>query len=506
MAGLAAGGLLSMIDSSVITVAIPDIASRLDASLTATGWTLSGYLLALAAGLPASAYLAKRYGTRRVYLLSLVAFTVISGLCAAAPSILVLDLARIAQGLAAAPLIPLSLTLVYGGQPGMTSPVSSLLPVLVFFLAPALGPTVGGLLISAGDWRLIFLINLPIGLLGALGVLRAKGHVVPDEPDRNARLDLFGLLLLSAGLALVIYATAEGPRSGWLSKGTWPFWAAGLVLATAYVAWSHGRSNPALRLDLLRSSRNALMVVLCALGAIVLFAVLFLIPVFLQQASGASAITAGLVLLPQGLAMGGSIRLGNWLVGRWALRPVVVLGMVTLTLSTLLLLLVTNTTSSWFVALVLTGRGIGLGLVVTPLLDALLLPLTPEEMPHGSTLFNVVQRLGGSLGVALIASVFTARELTRVSTSLRALGIEQIPESAATAFDPAQVPAAFRVPLEEALTAGFHDTVLVIAGLGFAGVLAAAGLRSARPRAAATSASVGTDSAATASNETASKS
>jgi len=191
---LLSGSLLSMIDSSVVNVAVPDISQQLGAPLTTVQWTVSGYLLALAAALPASAYLGRRFGTVRVYGVSLAAFTLTSALCAVAQNAPELIAARGLQGVAAAPLVPLSLNLLFGRGDTKDLPTSA---GLVLFLGPALGPTIGGLLVSTWGWPSIFLVNLPIGAAALLGLPHLRKVGLVDEPERTARFDPLGLALLS---------------------------------------------------------------------------------------------------------------------------------------------------------------------------------------------------------------------------------------------------------------------------------------------------------------------
>src|SRR5262245_19788116 len=208
---LLSGSLLSMIDSSVVNVAVPDISKQLGAALTTVQWTVSGYLLALAATLPATAYLGRRFRTVRVYAWSLAAFTVVSALCAMAPTATALIAARAVQGVAAAPLVPLSMNLLFGRGDTKGLPTSA---GLVLFLGPALGPTIGGLLVSTWGWPSIFLVNLPFGAAALLfiGRLRKEGFV--DETDRSVRFDPVGLVLLSVGLTAAIYGATEAPSRG----------------------------------------------------------------------------------------------------------------------------------------------------------------------------------------------------------------------------------------------------------------------------------------------------
>lgn len=424
---VAAGPLLSMVDSNVVTVAIPDIARALHTSAATAGWTLSGYLLALAVALPATTYLARRFGTVRVYLVALVGFTVTSAACAAGPSISALIVLRAAQGATAAPLIPLAMSLLYARQASQTG---SLVGPLLFFLAPALGPTIGGVLLLVADWRVVFLINVPIGVVAAVMEARRRRALPADHPDPDAGLDVKGLVLLALGLGLLIYAAGEASTSGWTSLNVWGAGLVGLILAAGYGLYARRQATPAVRLDLLAHAKTAVPVLLTGLAGVVLFAMLFLIPVFLQDRAGDSALAARLVLLPQGLAMGASTWLGQRAAKRLGLRTTITIGLVTLTVSTAVFALVTPSSPAWVVTAILTGRGTAIGLVITPLLDVLLLPLPAESMADATTVFNIAQRLGGSLGIAAIGSVYTTagfHPTIWVLTALAATGFMMIP-------------------------------------------------------------------------------
>ena len=251
-AGLLAGPFLSMVDSNIVNVAIPDIARQLGSSLAIAQWIVSGYLLALAAVLAASAFLAKRFGTRRVYLASLLGFTISSGLCALAPNIEILIALRALQGATGAPLVPLAMSMLLGG--GGSQKKMPPAAGVVLFLAPALGPTLGGLLIPLAGWPSIFLVNIPVGIVGFF----AMSKVAPrpsDRPDQNVRFDPVGLALLALGLTLALYGAAEAPVVGWTSQSAWPFLAAGALLLGAYIpaAWRIDRHFTAC--DLLPASR-----------------------------------------------------------------------------------------------------------------------------------------------------------------------------------------------------------------------------------------------------------
>ncbi|MGI5241510.1 DHA2 family efflux MFS transporter permease subunit [Dactylosporangium sp. CA-139066] len=404
--GLLAGPLLSMIDSSIVNVATPDIAEELGAGLPTTQWVVSGYLLALAAGLTTTSYLARRFGTMRVYGAALAAFVLASALCSAAPGIGVLIAARALQGLAGAPLVPLAMSVLLGRQGAARRiPFAA---GLLFFLAPAIGPSFGGLLIAAGGWRWIFLANLPIGLLALLGVRRLPAGVAPPA-DGRARLDPFGLALLSTGLVAALYGASRATVDGWsrpLALG--PLLGGGALLM-GYTIWALRTSQPAVDLTLLRHGRSALALALSVMSSVVAFAAVFLLPVFTQAVQHHTAFATGLALLPQGLITGLGAAAGQRLADRLGVRPLVMAGFVLLAVAGGGLLFIDERTPLWATAAILSGRAAAIGFGLTPLLSVMLGPLGDAQMADGSALFNIAQRLGGSIGVGVLGSLLAAR-------------------------------------------------------------------------------------------------
>jgi EmrB/QacA subfamily drug resistance transporter len=467
---LMAGSLLSMIDSNVVNVAIPDIARTLHGSLTGVQWTVSGYLLALAATLPASSFLARRFGTIRIYGISLAAFTLASLTCALAQNVPELVAARAVQGLVAAPLVPLSMNLLFGPAGAGEGRIPAAAGI-VFFLGPALGPTVGGLLIAAWSWPAIFMINAPIGAaaLLALPMLRRRGFT--DETDRGARLDPIGLLLMSSGLVLMLYGTSQGPVRGWWSDGSWPLWSAGVVLFVGYLVWARGRAHPAVDLRLLRNRQSALAVWLCALTAVAMFSVLFLLPLLLQSIQGHGPVASGIVLLPQGIVMGLSTKLGTALGQRGRLRAGIIAGLVAVGGTTALLLSVTAETPLWVIALITAGRGLGMGLVIQPLLTAMLVGTSQHQLADANTVFNVAQRLGGSIGVSLITTFFTIRVTAHVASL-------PVPRQAIDGTGSlSSAPATLRPQVANVALSAFHDTIWIAVTIAAVGLFFALFLR-----------------------------
>ena len=349
-----------------------------------------------------------------MYRASVIAFTAASALCALAPGAGVLVGARIVQGLVAAPLVPLAMSMLLGRDAGGVQRSRAISPVagIMLFLGPALGPTVGGALIGAVGWRGIFLINVPLGALAAVAVRYVPAAMAPGRRP-GARFDLPGLILLAAGLTGLLLGASQGASAGWTAPATWIPLAAGAALTACYAGWAARRDQPALDLSLAgQRTGPALSMALCALASVITWAAVFLLPVFVQSVQGRSALVAGLAMAPQGLVTGLSTALApRWLTGL-TVRVTVLAGFAMLAVATLGLLLITAATPLWLIAAILAGRSVAIGLVITPLLQALVQPLRPDQLGDANTLFNTWQRIAGSFGIGLVAALYATRART----------------------------------------------------------------------------------------------
>jgi len=244
-----------------------------------------------------------------------------------------------------------------------------------------------------------------------------RGGPFAERGDPAARLDLPGLILLGAGLGLATYGASQGPARGWLSAAAAPAWAGGLALVGAYLLWYRrlGRAGipPAVNLSVLGAPHRALTLALACAASVVLFAVLFLAPVYLQDIQHASTLVTGLVLLPQGVVMGLASWLGNVVVRRGEDRPALLAwsvcgGLALLAVATLGMMLLGAGTPPWLTAVALCGRGVALGLTIQPLIRELLGDLDAAQLPDANTLFSISERMAGSFGIALLATFFAA--------------------------------------------------------------------------------------------------
>jgi len=373
--GLLVGPLLSMVDSSIVTVAVVNIGRDLDSGLETVQWAVSGYLLALAAALAGTAWAARRFGTRRVYTISMAGFVLASAVCALAPNVAVLIAARAVQGATGAPLVPLAMSMLLGRR-GAGRPTA--LASLLLFLGPALGPSLGGALVSTVGWRWIFLVNLPLGLLGLLGLLHVPAQV-GTERDPRARFDPVSLAVLAGGLLGVLYGAHEVARHGSLPATAAVPLLLGTSLLGGYVVVFRNRPHPAVDLGLLRRGQSGLAAVLISLASLVITSTIVVLPAFAQTVQGYSALATGIALLPQGLMTALSTAIGQKFIAVVSIRLLVGGGFVLLAVSNAGLLLLQADTALWITGALLAGRAAAIGLVVSPLLVVSQQDNSPEE-------------------------------------------------------------------------------------------------------------------------------
>lgn len=465
--GLLAGPFMSMIDSSVVNVALPDLATAMHTSLKSVQWVASGYLLALGMALAGTAYVAKRFGSKSTYMASLIGSTLASVLCSVMPNVGALIAARIVQGICGAPMVPLAMNMLLGK--GKASQQMSAFAGMILFLAPAVGPSLGGVLLHFMGWPSIFLVNLPVGVIAVCGAVRLP-ITFSERRSNRVSFDLLGFSMLSIGLVGVTYGAAVGPDRGWFSGSSFPFWSLGLFALLAYFIHAKSKREAIVDTSLLRNPQQSLSLLLVALVSIVTFAVIFLAPVFMQEIQGTSAVTTGLTLLPQGLITGIGAVLGTQLPNKMGVRQTVLVGLLMLTLSTVGMGYIVTSTPTWLIGLVLCGRGFAIGMVTQPLLSGLVDSLPEEKVPDGNTLFNVVERVSGTFGIALIITYFQVREQVHVHALGATLRVSSLSTSLPT-FHGGSVEPSVQTHLTGALVSGFHDVIWLIVGVSALGVV-----------------------------------
>jgi EmrB/QacA subfamily drug resistance transporter len=398
------GTSMTVLDLTIVNVAIPTLGGDLHTSIATIQWVLTGYMLAFASVIPLSGWATERYGTKRIWLISLLLFMLGSGLAGAAWSIGALIGFRILQGLGAGMILPVGQTiLAQAAGPQRMGRVMSLFGVPML-LVPVLGPVLGGLIVEQWSWRWIFFINLPIGVAAVLAAQR----LLPEaKPQLGQRLDLRGLALLSPGIALFLYGLAEaGNQGGFGNTRTIVSLLIGLALVALFV-WHGSRRGKSALIDLSLFHRRAFAAAAATnfLLPIALFGSLLLLPLYYQLVRQETPMQVGLLLAPQAVGAALAMPLAGLLTDEIGARLVVTSGLVIALLGTLAFTQVGVDTSYLYLAAALFVLGVGIGSTIMPSMAAAFQTLSREETPRATSALNAIQRIAGAIGTALLAII-----------------------------------------------------------------------------------------------------
>src|SRR5262249_46708202 len=394
------------LDNLVVTTALPSIRDHLHASLEGLQWTVNAYTLTFAVLLLTGATLGERYGRRRLFVIGLGVFTAGSAAAALAPGIGVLIAARAVQGVGAAILIPLTLTLP--SPPVSPAPRG---PALGAWgagggLAIAVGPLVGGAVVEGASWQWIFWLNVPIGLV-LLPVAWAR---LTKSRGSASRLDLPGVILASLGLLGIVLGVVRGDAHGWTSMTVLPPMVAGALLLAAFLAWETRAAEPMLPLRLFCSRGFTVTNVISLLMFFGMFGSIFLLAQFLQVVQGYSPLEAGIRTLPWTAMPVLVAPIAGSLSDRIGARPLLVTGLALQAIGLGWLALATSPTVAYATlvpAFVISG--VGMSLFFAPVANAVLGSVRREEEGIASGANNAIRELGGVFGVAVLGAVFSAR-------------------------------------------------------------------------------------------------
>jgi EmrB/QacA subfamily drug resistance transporter len=404
------GAIMSILDTTIVNVAIDTLAHEFHSPLSTIQWVSTGYLLALSIVIPLSGWSVERFGAKRMWILSLSVFLVGSILSGAAWSASSLIFFRVIQGIGGGMILPIGTSMMaQAAGPQRIGRVMSILGVPML-LAPILGPVIGGLIVTSVSWRWIFYFNVPIGIVAIVVAVR----MLPTERiDSKPRLDLLGLLLLSPGLASVVYGLSQLGSSGSTSSVAVAL-SIGVMLIAAFALHAARRSpgrdgklRPEPLIDIhLFGDRSFLPAALTSFGfGAALFGALILLPLYYQVDRGDSALVAGLLIAPQGIGAALVMPSAGRLADRLGPGRIVPIGLVIVILGTLAYTMVGASTSYAFLAGALFVRGIGFGFTMMPAIAAAYQNLDHAQVPRATAAINILQRVGGSIGTALLAVI-----------------------------------------------------------------------------------------------------
>ncbi|AYJ51820.1 DHA2 family efflux MFS transporter permease subunit [Rhodococcus sp. P1Y] len=417
------GAIMSILDVTVVSVALPTFMEVFDATYATVAWTMTGYTLALATVIPLTGWAADRFGTKRLYITALVLFVLGSVLCSFAWDITTLIAFRVLQGLGGGMLMPLGMTIMTrAAGPERIGRVMAVLGVPML-LGPISGPILGGWLIEAASWHWIFLINVPIG---AIALIAAIVIFPKDDPTPSESFDFLGMLMLSPGLALFLFGVSSIPETGTVfSTRVLASAILGLVLIVLFVFHALRTEHPLIDLRLFANRALTIAVLTTVLFMVAFMGAGLLFPSYFLQIRGETTLAAGLLLAPQGIGAMLTMPIAGALADKIGPGKIVLAGMVFITAGMAVFTQVGAETSYVVLLGALFVMGMGLGSTMMPIMTAALQTLTDHNVARGSTLMNIVQQTAGSIGTAVMSVVLTnqMKNVAQASSPTEALDI-----------------------------------------------------------------------------------
>lgn len=445
------GLFMVILDSTAVNVAVNALIDDFHSTLSVVQWTITGYTLAQAAVIPLAGWITDRFGSKTIFILSLILFTIGSVLCAFATTAEQLIVFRILQGLGGGMVMPIAFAMTYKMSP--PDKVGSIMGMMgiPILLAPALGPIVAGYLVDYVKWEWIFLINVPVGAVGLVLCLL----LLPNLPKQSATsLDRFGILLGPLAFAGLTYGLSEGGTS-WTSDKTIIGIAVGVVALVAFTIVELTRKEqPLLELRVFRSPLFTRGIVAQWVLQFVMFGIVFTVPYFMQELMGMSAFDAGIWTLPQALAAGLLMPIGGRLFDKVGARPLVTVGLGVAAVGAYLIAQIGPEDSAWsfLVPRAMVGAGMGLSFLA---MNTHLIQAAPRNLVSRVTsLTSAAQQVVTSFAVAGLTTLIVSRTTHHANAGLK--------------------------PMPDAMAHAFHDAYLVIAGVAAFGMLL--GITLSRPK------------------------
>ena len=391
---------MSALDGTIINVALPTIGEEFQIPPAATGAINIGYLVSLAMFLPVAGWLGDRWGTKRVFLFALGLFTVASALCGIATNIAALNVFRVLQGIGAGLITPVAMAILFRTFTHEERPKISRLLVVPIALAPAMGPVIGGFFVDQLSWRWVFYINIPFGILALLiGKAYLSEHVEPSV----GRFDLKGFVLSLAGFSMTIYALTQGPVKGWETSEILFTGIVGLVLMVSLVIVELRVDKPMIDLRLFEDPvfRTMSLIGLCAAGG--LLGMLFVFPLMYQHALNETALQTGLTTFLEALGLMLASQMMPWSLKKLGLRRLIIFALLG-SIITFVLIALFVASNPWLLRGLMFSVGFFLGHAVGVVQITAFKHIDSPSMSRATTLFNMQNRLGSMLGVAILAS------------------------------------------------------------------------------------------------------
>lgn len=404
------GTFMAVLDSTIVNTGLPVIMGTLGASINTAEWVLTGYMLAIASVLPAAAWLADRFGYKRIYFLSLLIFTFGSFMCGNSSTIEELIFWRVIEGMGCGAIMPVGMAIVSNAFPPEERGMALGFWAIASAASVSFGPSIGGYLVDNLNWNYIFYVNIPVGAIAMfITIILQKEY----KSETAQAFDIPGFITSGIFLPLFMYGLSEVNSAtntqGWNSPVVLGSMWISAVVFILFIYIELTVKHPLINLRIFKDRNFWLSNLMIFIFGIGMFGSTFLIPLYLQNNLGYTALQAGMFFIPVGIIQGICSPLAGTLGQRINPKILIAVGLILMAFSFYLNFFLSFLTESWYVMLSLCLRGIGMGILFTPLLTLSLANIGKEGMTQASSITNIVRQMGGSFGVAIFSHMLTQR-------------------------------------------------------------------------------------------------
>ncbi|WP_338754725.1 DHA2 family efflux MFS transporter permease subunit [Bacillus sp. FJAT-52991] len=396
------GAFVSLLNETLLNVALPSIMKEFNASASAVQWLSTGYMLVNGILIPASAFFIQKFTNRKLFIFAMTLFTAGTLLASLAPSLNVLLLARMIQASGSAMMMPLLMNVMLVSFPIERRGAAMGIFGLVMITAPAIGPTLSGWLIEHYSWRTLFDVVLPFA---AITLLLAFFKLKNITPQRPIKLDILSLVLSSIGFGGLLYGFSSAGEKGWDSLLVYGPIIVGVLSLILFITRQLRLDEPLLEFRIYRYPMFALSSAISVVISMAMFSAMLLMPIYVQTLRGISPLHSGLLMLPGALVMGIMSPITGKLFDKFGARMLAVTGLSITILTTYMFSQLTLETSYGYLMMIYTLRMFGMSMVMMPVMTNGLNQLPPNMNPHGTAMNNTLQQVSGAVGSALLVTI-----------------------------------------------------------------------------------------------------
>lgn len=404
-----AGAFISILNQTILSTALPPIMEYFKISVSTVQWLTTAFMLVNAIMIPLTALLLEKIPTKKLFMSSMVMFGVGTIICAFSPSFKILLIGRIIQAVGAGIMMPLINTVLLLIFPPEKRGSAMGLYGLVVCFAPAIGPTLAGLIIDKWNWHYLFYMLIPIIVLDIIFIFCFMKDIIPLK---NPKIDLLSIILSTVGFGSMLFGFSNAGNKGWSDISVVVAIIAGIVISTLFIWRQIAMEHPTLEMRVFKSKTFTLTTVIGSILNIASAGAGFIVPIFLQTILRKSAFTSGLVLLPGALIMAVMMMVAGRLFDKHGIKKLAIPGIILLIVSTIPFMNLHTDTSTMFITVLYTIRYIGIALVIMPMQTAGMNDLPNKLLPHASAAVNMAKQVAASLGCAILITV-----LSNVATS-----------------------------------------------------------------------------------------